>query len=41
MDENQIEFLIEVGGHREIDPCQDLIGPQSYCSMYVGAARPD
>ena len=41
MDENQIEFLIEVGGHREIDPCQDLIGPQSYCFMYVGAARPD
>ena len=41
MDENPIEVLIGVGGHREIDPCQDLIGPQSYCYMYVGAAWPD
>jgi len=41
MDENPIKVLIGVGGHREIDPCQDLIGPQSYCCMYVGTARPD
>jgi hypothetical protein len=41
MDGNPIEVLIGVGDHREIDPCQDLIGPQSYYCIYVGAARPD